>query len=170
MSYKNRLNKKSKVPEVLADPVDNHRTVRVDDVMVSPVYTTSRHATLGELRKLMAAKNIQCVPVVDDEQHPVGIVTTRDLLEGMDERTQVGKVMIKKVYTVPQYAPVQDAARVMRKHSMHHVVVTHEKAVVGIVSTFDVLRLVEDKRFVPRNLSDNAGKAKTRKAAKLDSE
>ncbi len=35
----------------------------------------------------------------------------------------------------------------MRKHKIHHVVVTHEQEVVGIISSFDLLELVENRRF-----------------------
>lgn len=56
--------------------------------------------------------------------------------------------MSDKVYTIPQYNDVHQAARLMRNHHIHHVVVTHEKVVVGIISSFDLLELVEDHRFV----------------------
>ena len=59
--------------------------------------------------------------------------------------------MSKKVFTVPEYEDASVAARVMRNHHIHHLVVTHEQKVVGILSTFDLLQLVEDHRFVMKN-------------------
>ena len=59
--------------------------------------------------------------------------------------------MTEKVYTVPQYDDVSTAARVMRNHRIHRVVVTHEKKVVGILSAFDLLKLVEEHRYVAKN-------------------
>jgi CBS domain-containing protein len=56
--------------------------------------------------------------------------------------------MNTKVYTIPEYNDVHHAARLMRNHKVHHVVVTKEKKVVGILSAFDMLKLVEDHRFV----------------------
>ena len=38
----------------------------------------------------------------------------------------------------------------MRKNKVHHVVVTHEKRVVGLISSFDLLKLVEGHRFVSK--------------------
>ena len=38
----------------------------------------------------------------------------------------------------------------MRNHKIHRVVVTHEKQVVGILSAFDLLKLVEGHRFVAK--------------------
>jgi len=46
---------------------------------------------------------------------------------------------------------VSIAARVMRNHGIHRVVVTHEKKVVGMLSAFDLLKLVEDHRYVAKN-------------------
>ena len=55
------------------------------------------------------------------------------------------------VFTVPQYSDVSLAARMMRNHKIHHVVVTHEKLVVGLISSYDLLKLVEDHRFAMKN-------------------
>ena len=54
----------------------------------------------------------------------------------------------KCVITIPEYNDASAAARVMRNHKIHHVVVTKEKEIVGIISSFDLLQLVEDHRFV----------------------
>ncbi|MGR9100604.1 MAG: CBS domain-containing protein, partial [Gammaproteobacteria bacterium] len=62
----------------------------------------------------------------------------------------VESIMSEKVYTVPAYDDVSTAARVMRNHKIHRVVVTHEKKVIGVLSTFDVLKLVEGHRFVAK--------------------
>ena len=53
--------------------------------------------------------------------------------------------------TVPQYGDPSLAARIMRNHKIHHVIVTHEQKVVGIISSFDLLKLVEDHRYVMKN-------------------
>ena len=55
--------------------------------------------------------------------------------------------MTERVYKVPAYNEVSVAARVMRKHKIHHVVVTDEQRVVGMVSSFDLLALVDGNRF-----------------------
>jgi signal-transduction protein with cAMP-binding, CBS, and nucleotidyltransferase domain len=39
----------------------------------------------------------------------------------------------------------------MRNHGIHRVVVTHEQKVVGVLSSFDLLTLVEDRRWVAKN-------------------
>jgi signal-transduction protein with cAMP-binding, CBS, and nucleotidyltransferase domain len=42
----------------------------------------------------------------------------------------------------------------MRNHKIHHLIVTHEQKVVGILSAFDLLKLVENHRFIDKNAPD----------------
>jgi CBS domain-containing protein len=122
--------------------------VRVEDLMVASVMTATPHQTVEHVRSLMSKHGIHALPVVDDESHPVGIVTSSDLIEELPPSKPVGQLMTRKVFTVPQYEDPSIAARIMRNHRIHHVVVTHEGRVVGILSSLDLLGLVEDRRYV----------------------
>ena len=53
--------------------------------------------------------------------------------------------------TIPQYDDVSIAARIMRNHKIHHLMVTSEQKIVGVLSSFDLLKLVEGHRFVMKN-------------------
>lgn len=53
--------------------------LKVADIMSSPVTTCSESTTLLEIVKMMKAKRIRRVPVVDSESKLVGIITTFDL-------------------------------------------------------------------------------------------
>ena len=137
--------------------------VRVEDLMAAQVMTATRHQSVGHVRDLMSKHGIHCLPVIDTDGEPVGIVTSSDLIGGKDDETLVGKVMTTEVTTVSPYAGPHLAARTMRNRKIHHLVVTDEKKVVGILSTFDLLQLVEDKRFVAKNLPTTPKKAKWEK-------
>lgn len=124
---------------------------KVSDLMVPNVVSTARHKSVGHARDLMRKHGISSLPVLDPEGTPAGIITSSDILDGHSESTPISKVMARKVYTVPQYADASQAARIMRNHDIHHLLVTHEQKVVGVLSAFDLLRLVEDHRFVMKN-------------------
>jgi len=128
--------------------------VTVDDLMVSQVMTTTAHQTFGHVKRVLSEHSVSCIPVVDGENEPVGMVSTTDFLEKRSDETPVSQFMTKKVYSVPRYADPSLAARIMRNHHIHHVVVTEEKKVVGIVSSFDLLKLVEEHRFVMKGAPD----------------
>jgi CBS domain-containing protein len=121
--------------------------LKIDDLMAKNVITAQPHHTVDHVRGLMRKHRILAVPVVSPDEEPVGIVTSSDLLKDLNGATPISHLMTGKVYKVPAYNDVSIAARMMRRHRIHHVVVTHEKKLVGIVSSFDLLQLVEDHRF-----------------------
>jgi CBS domain-containing protein len=134
----------------------------IEDLMVKSVVTTRPHKSVGHVKDIMKTNGIQSVPVVDEENHVLGIVTASDMLDDLSDNTPVSQVMTTQVYSVPLYSDVHIAARVMRNHKIHHVVVTHEQELVGILSAFDLLRLVEDHRFVMKNAPTPSKKSKKR--------
>jgi len=136
--------------------------VKIKDLMVEQVITAQPHHSVEHVRGLMERNHISAVPVVGPEGEAVGIVSATDLIADPKAGTPVSQIMTERVYTVPAYNDAHVAARVMRNHKIHHVVVTHEKEVVGIISSFDLLQLVEDHRFVMKA----AGSAKGGKAGR----
>ncbi len=58
------------------------RSVVVQEVMTAQPITVAPEATLREAARLMLAHRIGCLPVVDDGDHMVGLVTETDLLRG----------------------------------------------------------------------------------------
>jgi CBS domain-containing protein len=133
--------------------------VSIDDLMVGQVMTATPHQTAAHVREVMREHGISCMPVVNADQEPVGIVTATDLLEDHPDNKPISQIVNEKVFTVPRYGEVSLAARIMRNHGIHHVVVTEKKQVVGIVSSYDLLRLVEDHRFVMKNPPTQSKKA-----------
>lgn len=125
--------------------------VKVHELMTESVVTVPRDTTVERVRTLMEERGIGAIPVVDQAGHPVGIISATDLLQDVDGGAPVEAVMTTDILTVPQYDDVSIAARVMRNHKIHRVVVTHEQKVVGVLSTFDLLKLVEGHRFVAKN-------------------
>lgn len=123
----------------------------IEDLMARTPITTRPHKSVGHVKEIMKKNGIHSVPVVNGDNHVLGIVTTSDMIEDVSDATPVSSVMTEHVYTVPLYSDVHIAARVMRNHKIHHVTVTHEQEIVGVLSSFDLLRLVEDHRFVMKN-------------------
>jgi CBS domain-containing protein len=125
--------------------------VKVDDLMTASVVTTEPHVTISHARGVMAKNKIGALPVIDSDGHPVGIVSATDLVADLNPASPVSTIMTDKVYTVPRYDDASIAARVMRNHKIHRVVVTHEQRVVGVLSAFDLLDLVAGHRFIMKN-------------------
>lgn len=117
-------------------------SVKIAELMAEQVVTAEPHHTVERVRRIMERNRIHAVPIVSTNHEPVGIVTTADLARRVKDTSPVSRIMTKNVTVVPAYNDASVAARIMRKRKIHHVVVTHEKQVVGIISSFDLLKLV----------------------------
>ena len=125
--------------------------IKISDLMAKRVITAAPHHKVGRLRSIMERNRIHAVPIIGTNNDPVGIVTSADLARRVKDESPVSRIMTKDVVIVPAYNDASVAARIMRKRKIHHVVVTHEKQVVGIISSFDLLKLIESHRFVAKN-------------------
>jgi len=125
--------------------------IKIADLMAKRVITAQPHHSVDHLRDLMERNRIHAVPILGPDGEASGIVTTADVARKLKGETPVKRIMTTRVYSVPAYNDVSAAARVMRKHRIHHVVVTHEKRVIGIISSLDLLKLVEGHRFIAKN-------------------
>jgi CBS domain-containing protein len=136
---------------------------KVHDLMTESVVTTEPHVSMERVRSLLERNKVGAIPVVDSEGRPVGIVSATDLVADPKPNSPVSTLMTEKVYTVPQYDDVSVAARIMRNHKIHRLVVTHEQKVVGVISAFDLLALVEDHRWVAKNAPSEPRRKKSKR-------
>jgi len=126
-------------------------TAKVQDLMTKNVVTAEPHQTVGQIKGKLTKRSLSNVPVVSPDNVPIGVVSVSDLLAAEDEGVSVSGIMAGKVYTIPDYEEVSVAARMMRNHKIHHLIVTREQKVVGVISSFDLLKLIEGHRFVMKN-------------------
>ena len=125
-------------------------TTKIADLMARRVIVAEPHHTVAHVRGLFERSRISAVPVVGPEGEALGIVSKTDLARPLKDGTPIGRIMTKEVRRIPQYDDVASAARAMRRHKVHHLIVTHEKKVVGVIGAFDLLKLVENHRFVAK--------------------
>ena len=125
--------------------------VQLEEIMQPTVMTATPHQTVGHIRKVMADNKVSAMPVVDTDGEPVGMITASDLLEDHKAGEPISGFMSSPVVTANPYDGPHIAARIMRNRHIHHVVVTKDRKVVGIVSAYDLLRLVEDHRYVAKS-------------------
>lgn len=137
--------------------------VKVHDLMTESVVKTEPHVSIDRVRRILQKNKVGALPVVDSDDQPVGIVSASDLVPSLKPDSPVSAIMTEKVYTVPQYDDVSIAARVMRNHKIHRLVVTHERKVVGMITSFDLLELVESHRWVAKNPPSESRRKKSKR-------
>jgi CBS domain-containing protein len=131
--------------------------MRTSDVMSSPVVTVPPDAQLKDVAATLVEHGINAVPVVDDGDRLVGIVSEADLLTleatpGVRHRPgsaarqgpphTAREVMSHSVYTLTQDTDAAAAARMMLRHNLKSVPVVAGGRVVGMVARRDLLRLI----------------------------
>lgn len=106
--------------------------------------------TIQEAAKRMQAKRVGSIIVVNQANHPVGIVTDRDLRNRvvtgeLSRKEPIGKIMSSPVVTVETNSSVASVQIMMMKHRIHHLCITEDgtpnSPVLGILSEHDLLVL-----------------------------
>ena len=138
--------------------------VKVYDLMSKNVVTAKPHQTVATIKEKMAKHKLRSIPVVSTDNEPVGVVSASDIVVVAKAGMPISQIMTEKVYTVSAYDDIAVAARIMRNHHIHHLIVTENKALIGIISSFDLLELIEGRRFVMKNAPTSKSKAKGKRA------
>lgn len=118
--------------------------MKVADIMTNPAIVVSSYTTIEDTSKIMSRHNIGSVPVVDDKDNVVGIVTDRDIVirtvaRGLDPKThKVHEIMTGNVKSVTPDASVDDAADIMASEKIRRLPVVEDNKVVGFVALGDV--------------------------------
>jgi len=108
------------------------------------VVVAAADTSILEAARIMAAKGIKHLPVVDGEQL-MGILTQTDIERGLISLSPmrcVCDIMRRDVATVKMDAPVERAAELMSQHHTGCVVALHRQAAIGIFTEKDLLKRV----------------------------
>ncbi len=120
----------------------------VNDIMTQTSLTIHREKPVCEIEGIFIGNNISGAALVDDMDELVGIVTKFDMVRhdftGNDPSyTKAWEIATPKVTTIKPSAPIKEAATIMIDENVHHLVVIDEsKKVIGMVSSFDFVKIV----------------------------
>ena len=123
-------------------------------LMTIKVEVATPQTTLAEAARELGRLEISGLPVVDADGQVLGILTESDLLRALLEEkpveTPIGTIMTAPVVTVDEFTPADTVARLLRTHRVHHLPVTRQGAVVGLITPQEVIRyFVENELPVP---------------------
>lgn len=120
---------------------------KISDIMTKNPVVLIAPATRNDALKLMVKHNITGIPVVDDNKKYVGMITRRDIFEKPKE-DQIALIMREDAPTISPDAPVTKGAEIFIATKRRHIAVIDErKKVVGIVTPYDYLKLIYQKKI-----------------------
>ncbi len=143
--------------------------MKAKDVMTRPVITVSPETEVQEIARLLLESRVSAVPVVDEHDRIVGIVSEGDLIShaaagtaephrrswwldffaSSSERAQnyvkhhgrfAREVMTRDVVTVTEDTPLAEIAHLLESRHIKRVPVVRDGVVVGIVSRANLLQ------------------------------
>lgn len=134
--------------------------MRARDIMTSPVTTVGPETPIKEAAGVLASHGFTALPVVDDDDRLVGIVTEADLVRDRIPRdprarilptyepvdvpvtTMVAEVMTTPVTAMGPGADVADLAKALLDARLRSMPIVDGSRVIGIVTRRDIVRTV----------------------------
>lgn len=114
------------------------------DIMTQTVITAKEDMILTDVIKLLLRWHISGIPVVDDDNNLLGIITEHDVvnftLSGNAADTKAREVMTKQVETCTPDTLFAEIVNNFASKQIRRIPVAENGKVVGIVSRRDIIR------------------------------
>ena len=129
---------------------------RAENGMISNPVTINRDAKVKDALNIMAEYKIGGIPVVDNDNYLVGIVTNRDLRFEKDMDKQIQEVMTSEnIITTKQSTDMETAALILQENKIEKLPVVDENGkLIGLITYKDITK-AKDK---PMACKDSQGR------------
>lgn len=119
----------------------------VSDIMTTAVRNVNANTRVCEIAGIFASEKISGAPVVDDVGTMVGFVSNADVTNfestGEDPYyARVSEIVSPNVISISPTTSIEEAARRMLASYVHHLLVIERDTIVGILSSFDFVKMV----------------------------
>jgi CBS domain-containing membrane protein len=144
--------------------------LRVEDVMTGDVISIQKYDDINLAVKILSENNISGIPVVDKQNHVMGLISEADVLstvgvrrghtfkdiikhilgEPLPERKMgdlVGDIMTSPDITTKRDADISDVAKIMDEMRIKRLpVVDGDNRLIGIISRGDIVKAMSQRR------------------------
>ena len=117
------------------------------DIMTKQVVCIRKDTPIFEAIRMMANNNITGIPVVEDDQTLVGMLSEQDVLRLFhtydDEKDRiVNDFMTQPAIHFEENEPLLDVCYCLRDNSIRRVPITLNGKVLGVISRSDILKRI----------------------------
>ena len=121
--------------------------MKVVDVMTTNVITITMQQTKQQAARLLSHHRISGLPVVNEEQMVVGVVTEYDVIS--KEGRTVGEIMTRGVISVTPDTDLDEVGHLLIHKNIKRLPVLDQGKLVGIVSRADLVKEVATRWVCP---------------------
>ena len=109
------------------------------------VITVKLNDSVETVEKILDSHRLSCVPVINTQGECFGVISAPDLVHFHNARKnpiaeRAWEMCTHKIIEVSSDISVKEAAELMVKNNIHHLVVIEDESIKGIVSSIDILR------------------------------
>ena len=140
---------------IQAQAAQVRKVKRAESGMIYDPITISRQETVGDALRLMAENHIGGIPVVDDQNILVGIVTNRDLRFQTEMDEKIENIMTCENMVTTQSPSLEDAAKILLANKIEKLpVVDAEGHLLGLITYRDITKIKD----YPNACKDSRGR------------
>lgn len=121
---------------------------RAENGMINAPVVITAEKSVGDAKRMMAEYKIGGIPVVNDKNKLIGIVTNRDLRFEKDFNKPIGQVMTKeKLVTTSRSTDLNQAADILQQYKIEKLpVISEDGTLLGLITYKDITK-AKDKPF-----------------------
>jgi len=118
---------------------------KITSLIGENVITVELNDSVETVEKILDSHRLSCVPVINTQGECFGVISAPDLVHFHNARKnpvaeRAWEMCTHKIIEVSSDISVKEAAELMIKNNIHHLVVTEDESIKGIVSSIDILR------------------------------
>lgn len=137
------------IKEILVELIsgNQHSSIMLSDIMSYPVVTVSDVTTMEEAAMILRDMGCTGLPVVDSENHVIGVISRRDLRKTRKSKhmhAPVKAFMSRDIVTISHDRSAIEAAKLMIKHDIGRIPVMQDNKIVGIITRSDAMMYFYD--------------------------
>lgn len=137
------------IEEMLVELISGNQysSVMLSDIMSYPVVTVTEDTKVEEVAMILRNMGCTGMPVVDKEDHIVGVISRRDfkkVRQSKHMQSPVKAFMSRDVVTISHDRSAIEAARLMIKHDVGRLPVMKDGKIIGIITRSDAMMYFYD--------------------------
>lgn len=117
--------------------------ILVEDIMKTNLAVLNADSTVKDVRELVQSSKHGKLPVVDENNKVIGLVTLKDITADAFDDESITNYMIKNPVTVGVKTSVAYAAHIMAWEGIELIPVIGSKQLVGVISRQDVIKALQ---------------------------
>lgn len=129
---------------------------KVAELMATDLVTISEHTPLPEAKALFEQYGIHHLPVVGPAGELMGMLSHSDFLKLVGRESgqlNAGDMMVSRLAKLTADDNIRTAANVFRLNKFHALPVVDGDKLIGIITTHDLIRLIDDEEVELKDYS-----------------